>query len=93
MSLHTMEGLAIYQYYQQLQDEGKKTIALKLIEEFYEMYDDDSDQSGLWFIVSLALKSKNEEIDAPERSDILFYYECLRLLLFATKAMIKYKKE
>ena len=73
--MHTLEGLPMWDYYLKLQSKPDKDSAWSVINEFFRLFDENDPKELLWFILSTALRSENEEIEARHRSNMLFFFE------------------
>ncbi|MBN8877789.1 MAG: hypothetical protein J0I32_09610 [Sphingobacteriales bacterium] len=79
--MHTLRDLAIYDHYKELMKKKEKTAAFKTIKEFFEEFPGDEPENHLWFMTFCALTSDEEELTALERNAVLYFHDCLRLVL------------
>lgn len=73
--MNTLEGLPLHSYYKNLEATEEKKYAWKVLHEFFKMFDEDSPQETLWFMLSAAMKLESEAVDGKERSNLLFFYD------------------
>lgn len=74
--MNTLEGLPLLAHYKNLQATEEKKYAWKVLQEFFETFDEDGPLETLWFMLSSAMKLESEEVDGKERSNMLFFYDC-----------------
>lgn len=73
--MHTLEGMPMWDYYKNLLSKPDKDNAWSIINEYFRLFDENQPKELLWYILSTALRSENEEIEARHRGDMLFFYE------------------
>lgn len=73
--MHPLQDLPIYQLYQSFEEKPSNKLAWEIIRQFYNFYQEKGAEDDLWFTVSLALLSDNEDIDRQQRGVVLFLFE------------------
>jgi hypothetical protein len=75
--MHPHQGLPIYDLRKKLSGYSAKKYAWKLINEFYDIYDVESVEETIWYILYNALTTDDSEISSLERANMIFFYECI----------------
>jgi hypothetical protein len=73
--MNTLEGLPLHHHYKKLQATEEKKYAWKVVQDFFNAFDEEGVQETLWFILSSAMKLESEEISGTERSNMLFFHD------------------
>lgn len=73
--MHTLEGLPMLEHYNSLLKNSDKQSALKIIDEYFRIFEEKDPPDLLWFLLTTSLRSDNEEIDARQRGNMIFFYE------------------
>jgi hypothetical protein len=73
--MHTLEGLPMLEHYNSLMKKSDKQSAWRVIQEYFRIFDQKDPQELLWFMLTTALRSDNEEIGARQRGNMIFFYE------------------
>ncbi len=73
--MNTLEGLPILDHYNSLLAKGKEKNAWGVLHEFFDFFNEESPKEHLWYMLVLALKNDNDEIEARHRSNMIFFYE------------------
>jgi hypothetical protein len=73
--MNTLEGLPMWELYKNLLTKADKDNAWRVIQEFFRLFDEKDPQELLWFMLTAALRSENEEIEARHRGNMIFFYE------------------
>jgi hypothetical protein len=73
--MHTLEGLPILDHYNSLLANGKEKNAWGVLHEFFDFFNEESPKEHLWYMLVMALKNDNDDIDARHRSNMIFFYE------------------
>lgn len=73
--MHTLEGLPMLEHYNNLLKNSDKQSALKIIDEYFRIFEEKDPPDLLWFLLTTCLRSDNEEIDARQRGNMIFFYE------------------
>lgn len=73
--MHSLEGLPILDHYKSLLSKGKENNAWAVLHEFFDFFGEQSPQEHLWYMLVMALKNDNDEIEARHRSNMIFFYE------------------
>lgn len=73
--MNTLEGLPMWELYKSLSTKADKQTAWRVIQEFFRLFDEKEPQELLWFMLTAALRSDNEEIEARHRGNMIFFYE------------------
>jgi hypothetical protein len=85
--MHTLEGLPMWDYYKNLLTTPDKGNALRVINEFFRLFGEKDPQEQLWYILTTALRSENEEIEARHRGNMIFFYEYSVVFFKAVKIL------
>lgn len=85
--MHTLEGLPMWELYKDLLSKADNESAWKIIQEFYRLFDEKDPQELLWFMLTAALRSDNEEIEARHRGNMIFFYEYSVVFFKAVKVL------
>jgi hypothetical protein len=78
--MHYLEGISIIDYHRRLREVTGTETAWKIIREFYAFFEAEGAGEMLWYLLTVALISDNEEITSKHRSNLLFFYEYSRAL-------------
>jgi hypothetical protein len=73
--MNTLEGLPMWDLYKDLLTKGDKESAWRVVKEFFRLFEEKDPQELLWFMLTAALRSDNEEIEARHRGNMIFFYE------------------
>src|SRR5688500_3992388 len=73
--MNTLEGFPIFDHYNSLLAKGKEKNAWGVLHEFFDFFNEESPKEHLWYMLVMALKNDNDDIDARHRSNIIFFYE------------------
>jgi hypothetical protein len=85
--MHTLEGLPMWEHYKNLLTKPDKDSAWLVIHEFFRLFDEKDPQELLWYMLTTALRSENEEIEARHRGNMIFFYEYSVVFFKAVKVL------
>jgi hypothetical protein len=91
--MDTLDGLLILDHYTSLLEKGKEKNAWSILHEFFDFLGGQSPKEHLWYMLVLALKSDNEEIEARHRSNMIFFYEYSVALFKAAHTLYIHQKK
>lgn len=91
--MHTLEGLQILDHYNSLLTTGKEKNAWGILHEFFDFFNEESPREHLWYMLVMALKSDNDDIDARHRSNMIFFYEYSVALFKAASVLYEQQKK
>jgi hypothetical protein len=74
--MHPHQALPIYNLRKKLSGDSAKKYAWELINEFYDIYDVESVEDTIWYILYNALTTDDPDISSLERANMIFFYEC-----------------
>jgi hypothetical protein len=73
--MNTLNGLPILDHYTRLLAKGKEKHARGVLHEFFDYFGEKSPEEILWYMLVMALKNDNDEIEARHRGEMIFFYE------------------
>lgn len=76
--MHYLEGLSIIDYHRRLKEVPDTKTAWKIVREFYDFFEAQGAEEMLWYMLTVALISDNEEVEKKHRSNMIFFYEYCR---------------
>ncbi len=90
--MHPLEGLPILSHYHHLLATPQEQHAWAVFDEFFDFYNEDTPQQYLWYMLTLALQSDNEQVDARHRGRMLWFYDYCVALFKAVYVLNKQQK-
>ena len=73
--MYTLQGLPMLCHYRNLLSSGETKFAWSIFRDFFESMDEKGPGELLWYMLTVCMKSESEEMDARQRSNLIFFYE------------------
>ena len=73
--MNTLEGLPLREHYQYLLSTQDPKHAWAILHEFFEAFGEEGPGELLWYMLSVVMKSDNEEITSRHRGNLIFFFE------------------
>jgi hypothetical protein len=91
--MNTLEGLPIIDHYNSLLANEMEKNAWAILHEFFDFFNEESPKEHLWYMLVMALKNDNDDIDARHRSNLIFFYEYSVALFKAALVLYEQQKK
>ena len=91
--MNTLDGFPILDHYKQLLATGKQQDAWKILQEFFDYFQEDSPRDYLWYILVTALKNDGDGSDGRTRVNMIFFYEYCTALFKAAETLCRQQEK
>ncbi len=87
--MYTLQGLPMLCNYRSMQASGETKFAWSIFHDFFQAMDADGPEELLWYMLTICMKADNEEMNARQRSDLIFFYEYCSMFFRAAHLLQK----